>query len=39
VDSLGVLSVGSTASTTEIEEDIDGRPPGGAAGGSGNVHH
>jgi hypothetical protein len=26
---LGVLLVGPTASTTEVEDDIDGRPPGG----------
>jgi hypothetical protein len=36
---LGVLRVGPTASTTEVEEDIDGGPLGGAAGGSGSVHH
>jgi hypothetical protein len=29
---LGVLSVFSIAVTTEVEEDIDGRPPGGAIG-------
>jgi hypothetical protein len=23
----------------EVEEDIDGGPPGGAAGGFGSVHH
>jgi hypothetical protein len=25
--------VGSTASTTEVEEDVDGGPPGGTTGG------
>jgi hypothetical protein len=36
---LGVLPVGPTAATTEVVEDVDGRPPGGDAGGSGSDHH
>jgi hypothetical protein len=36
---VGVLPMGPTASTTEVEEDVDGGPPRGAAGGSGSVHH
>jgi hypothetical protein len=31
--------VGLAASTTEVEDDVDGGPLGGAAGGSGSVHH
>jgi hypothetical protein len=31
--------VGLVVSTTEVEEDIDGGPVGGAAGRSGGVHH
>jgi hypothetical protein len=37
--SVGVLLVGQTASTTEVEVDVDGGPPRGAVGGSDNVHH
>jgi hypothetical protein len=33
------LSLGPTASTTKVEDDIDGGPPGGAAGGFGSVYH
>jgi hypothetical protein len=29
-DPLGVLSVSLVVATTEVEEDVDGRPPGGA---------
>jgi hypothetical protein len=42
---LGVLPAGPAVVTTEVEEDIDGSPPGrgvlpaGAAGGSGSGHH
>jgi hypothetical protein len=36
---LGVLPVGPTAATTEVVEDVDGRPPGGDASGSGSDHH
>jgi hypothetical protein len=35
----GALPVGPTMSTTEVEEEIDGGPPGGAVNGSGSVHH
>jgi hypothetical protein len=38
-DPLGALLAGSTTSTIEVEEDIDGRPPEGVVGGSGSVHH
>jgi hypothetical protein len=30
----GALPVGPTTSTTEVEEDIDGGPPGGTVDGS-----
>jgi hypothetical protein len=33
------LSSGPTTSTTKIEDDVDGAPPGGAVGGSGSVYH
>jgi hypothetical protein len=36
---LGALSVGPAASTTEVRDGIDGRPLGGAVGGSGSVGH
>jgi hypothetical protein len=36
---LGVLPAGLVASTTEVEDDVDGRPPGAAVGGSDSVHH
>jgi hypothetical protein len=36
---LGVLSVGPAVATTKVKEDINGRPLGGAAGGSGSGHH
>jgi hypothetical protein len=39
VGPLGVLPVGLAASTTELEEDVDGRAPGGATGRSGSVRH
>jgi hypothetical protein len=35
---LGALLAGSTASTTEFEDNVDGGHPGGAVGGCGNVH-
>jgi hypothetical protein len=35
---LGALSVGPIVATTEVEEDVDGGPLGGAAGGSNSVH-
>jgi hypothetical protein len=35
---LGVLSVGPTADTTEVE-DVDGDPLGGAGGMSDSNHH
>jgi hypothetical protein len=35
---LGVLVAGPTAVTTEVG-DVDGGPPGGAAGRSGIAHH
>jgi hypothetical protein len=38
-DPWGALPAGPTASTTEFEEDVDGGPPGGIAGGSDSVHH
>jgi hypothetical protein len=38
-DPLGSLPAGSVASTTNVEDDIDGGPWGGTAGGSGNIHH
>jgi hypothetical protein len=34
-----VLLVGPAVATTIVEEDVDGRPPGGAAGESGNDHY
>jgi hypothetical protein len=36
---LGVLPAGPTAATIEVVEDVDGRPPGGATGGSDCGHH
>jgi hypothetical protein len=36
---LGVLPVGPTASTTEFEDDVNGRALGGTAGGSDSVRH
>jgi hypothetical protein len=36
---LGVLSVGPTAFTTEVEEDVMAVPLGGTTGGSDSVHH
>jgi hypothetical protein len=36
---LGVLSESLTAATTKDGEDVDDRPPGVAAGGSGSGHH
>jgi hypothetical protein len=39
VGPLGVLPVGPTTSTTEVEQYVDGRPPGGAVGGSDSDHH
>jgi hypothetical protein len=36
---LGVLPVGPVVATTEVEEDVDGGPPEGAAGGSGSGCH
>jgi hypothetical protein len=39
VGPLGVLPVGLAAAITEAEEDIDGRPLGGVAGGAGSGHH
>jgi hypothetical protein len=38
-DPLGALPVGLAASTTEVEEDVDGCPLGGLANSSNNVHH
>jgi hypothetical protein len=35
---LGVLTAGSTVTTTEVE-DVDGGPLGGASGKSGSGHH
>jgi hypothetical protein len=34
-----VLPAGLTESTTQVEEDVDGRAPRGAAGGSSSVRH
>jgi hypothetical protein len=31
--------VGLAASTTKVGDDVDGGPPRGATGSSGNVHH
>jgi hypothetical protein len=39
VGPLRVLLAGPTATTTEVEEDIDGRPLGGATGESGSGYH
>jgi hypothetical protein len=36
---LGALLMGPTASTTEIEEYVDGGGPGGATSGSGSIQH
>jgi hypothetical protein len=36
---LGALPVGSATSTTEVEDDVNGEPLGGTAGGSDSVHH
>jgi hypothetical protein len=36
---LGALSAGPTVSTTDVENDVDGGPLGGATDGSGSVHH
>jgi hypothetical protein len=33
------MSVGLVATTIEVEEDVDGEPPRGAAGGSDSGHH
>jgi hypothetical protein len=35
----GALPMGAAASTTEVEEDVDVRPLGGAVGGSDGIHH
>jgi hypothetical protein len=35
---LGALPAGPTASTTEVEDDINGGAPGGAVIGSGSIH-
>jgi hypothetical protein len=34
-----MLAAGLATATTEVEEDLDGAPPGGATGGSGRDHH
>jgi hypothetical protein len=34
-----MLPAGLAVATTEVEEDIDGRPLGGAANGSDSVHY
>jgi hypothetical protein len=39
VGPLGVLSGAPSVATTEVEEDVDGGAPGGAAGSSGIGHH
>jgi hypothetical protein len=39
VGPLGVLPVGPAVFITEVEEDVDGEPPGGVAGGSSSSHH
>jgi hypothetical protein len=39
VGPLGVVPVALIASTTEVEEDVDGYPLGGAAGSSDSSHH
>jgi hypothetical protein len=39
VGPLGVLLVFPAAATTEVEEDVDGGPLGGAAIISGSSHH
>jgi hypothetical protein len=36
---LGALPVGPAMSTSEVEDDVDGGPPGGPVDGSGSVHH
>jgi hypothetical protein len=36
---LGVLPVFLAVATTEVEEDVDGGPPGGAASIPGSSHH
>jgi hypothetical protein len=35
----GMLVVGPTIATTEVVEDVDGEPLGGAVGGSGSGYH
>jgi hypothetical protein len=35
----GMLVVGPTIATTEVVEDVDGEPLGGAIGGSGSGYH
>jgi hypothetical protein len=39
VGPLGVLSAGPAVATFEVEEEVDGGPLGGAAGGSDSDHH
>jgi hypothetical protein len=39
VGPLRAVLVGLTVATTMVEEDIDGGPLGGAAGGFGSVHY
>jgi hypothetical protein len=36
---LEALPAHPVASTTEVEDDVNGEAPGGAAGKSGSVHH
>jgi hypothetical protein len=36
---LGALPVGPAVSTTKVEYNVDGGPPGGVVGGSGSVNH
>jgi hypothetical protein len=35
---LGAMPAGATVSTIKVEDDINGGPLGGVAGGSGSVH-
>jgi hypothetical protein len=39
MDPWEVLSGVLAAATTEVEGDVDGRPPGGAVRSSGSGHH
>jgi hypothetical protein len=36
---LGMLPAGPKASTTKVEDDVEGRTPGSTASGSDSVHH